>query len=413
MKMNCKQVQEYLDNLLVADSPMTREMEQHLLSCPGCQRDFSDAISTCALLKPSKTTLEPQMVKERLMNKVLEASESENARRRPALRMWKPALAAAVLAAVLLSLWTIPFGTPNYAYAIEKTLQANLALKSVHMIVTTVEDNVSNEFWARFDSAGNVKSLRMNWSQTEDGPKDVVWEGGKANIWFKAKNSAVTVVEPSIIERLKNRFDEINPKVKIANLDTSRIKVEEDGLKLTQTVRDRSAVYHIDPKTHLLVLQELYVTKDGVSKLVETTKYLDYDAVSDEMFTLNLPEGIEYVDQTTQEVGLVKGSLTDNEIAQKVAREFFEALIAKDYAKAGRLLEGTSAETIQNGLGKMNFVRIVSIGDPTPFAASQSLRVPCTLEVEVEGQVQEWSPYGPFVRQVYGQPDRWSICGGI
>ena len=51
--------------------------------------------------------------------------------------------------------------------------------------------------------------------------------------------------------------------------------------------------------------------------------------------------------RSNRTIGLEKGDLTNDEIAAKVAREFFEALIAEDYAKAGLLLEGMPAERMK------------------------------------------------------------------
>jgi len=121
------------------------------------------------------------------------------------------------------------------------------------------------------------------------------------------------------------------------------------------------------------------------------------------------------IDQTTQEIGLPKDDLTDEQIAMKVAREFFEALIAEDYAKAGRLYEGIPAEKLKDAFsGEGRVLRVVSVGTPTPHPnrAPRFLRVPCQIEIEVNGQ-REIKTFTPFIRPVYNQPDRWGIGGGI
>ena len=64
-----------------------------------------------------------------------------------------------------------------------------------------------------------------------------------------------------------------------------------------------------------------------------------------------LTEGRDYRDQINPIVGLEKGDLTDEEIAAKVAREFFEAVIAADYRKAGLLYEGIPAEKMKETFG--------------------------------------------------------------
>ena len=177
---------------------------------------------------------------------------------------------------------------------------------------------------------------------------------------------------------------------------------------------DRRDVYHIDPDTKLLQKIEKFKGKGENEKLGLQVTYLDYNqAPADDLFTLNPPADAIRIDQTTQEIGLPKGDLTDEQIAMKVAREFFEAVIAGDYAKAGRLYEGIPAEKVKEVLsGEGKVLRVVSVGTPTPHSATRSLQVLCQIEVEINGH-RETKTYHPFIRPVYGQPDRWGIIGGI
>ena len=99
-------------------------------------------------------------------------------------------------------------------------------------------------------------------------------------------------------------------------------------------------------------------------------------------------------------------------------RQFFEALIAGNYEKAGQLYCGVPAEKLRNSpLGKIRFLRIVSLDKPTPHPVSEigGLRVPCKIEVEKDGVKSVWEPYGPFVRTTHRQMEnpRWEIHGGL
>ena len=132
--------------------------------------------------------------------------------------------------------------------------------------------------------------------------------------------------------------------------------------------------------------------------------------IDPQVFQLDLPKDVVTIDQTNQTIGLEKGDLTNDEIAAKVAKEFFEALIAKDYAKAGILLEGIPAEKMKEMFGRYQFQRIVAVGKPAPgpIPAMKALRVPVTVEVDGKKQT-----FAPLIRPVYSHPDRWGICGGI
>ena len=343
--------------------------------------------------------------------------------------VWKPsfALGLAAVFAILIAAFLV-FKSPAPVYALEQTIEANRSLRSIHMKMTPEKFGSVGEIWARFDENGELENLRMNFPDTEDGPKDVVWENGKAEVWFKAKGSVLVVKEPRLLERMKMSYGDFDPKRIVEGLYRSRadnrvrVDVAEpqtrgEAITLTVTVEgvpERQDVYTVDSQTKLLERRDVYRLRDGNFELDGSTEYLEYnEPIDPAVFTLEAPAGAMRIDQTTQEIGLEQGDLSDNEIAVEVVREFFEALIAKDYAKVGRLLEGMPANKVEETFGRLNVVRIISIGEPTPYAPNQSLKVPCKIEVMSEGKTTVWEPFGPFVRQVYRQPGRWDICGGI
>jgi len=175
--------------------------------------------------------------------------------------------------------------------------------------------------------------------------------------------------------------------------------------------------YLVDPKTKLLKQIDTYTLEGGVNyRLVSSLTIMDYDRPSDpKLFRPDFPEDIVRVDETTQVIGLAKGDLSDNEIATKVTREFFEALIAKDYAMAGQLLSGMPADKMEKIFKEMQFIRIVSAGEPyaQPLAGVGGLVVPCEVEAEAGGRRQV-TEFKVAVRAVGGpQGDRWAIHGGI
>lgn len=88
-------------------------------------------------------------------------------------------------------------------------------------------------------------------------------------------------------------------------------------------------------------------------------------------------------------------------------------MIAEDFTKAGQLFGGMPATEAQDKFGTLNIVRIVSIDEPIHHQKPSSLHVPCTVEIEKDGEIVEWQPQGPFVRKVYQRPHHWRIIGGI
>ena len=120
-----------------------------------------------------------------------------------------------------------------------------------------------------------------------------------------------------------------------------------------------------------------------------------------------------YTDADVSNLGLEQGAFTDEQIAFTVVQEFLKALIVKDYFKAGQLFGGMPADEAEERFGKLNVSRIVSINEPVKSEKPSGLRVPCTVEIEEEGEIREWQLEGPLVRRVYRHAGRWRIVGGI
>ena len=331
----------------------------------------------------------------------------------------KLAAAAVIIVAVVLSInvFDKSIGT---AYAIEQTIEANRGLRFIHLKYEPAGTGVE-EIWAQFDDNGKLLHLRMNFPNTMDGPKDVVWQEGKAEVWFKAKKAIAVLREKNILAQLKMSYKSFDPKLIGEQLyhvqadEKKQIEIQEprskdESITITWTRNGFRMVYKVDPETKLLQQFEKYELKDGEYKFLGRTKYLDYNQpVDPEIFVLNPPAEVVRVDQTTQEVGMAKGELSEEEIAVEMARQFLEALIDQDYTKAGKLIANVPAEWVkQQPFGKTKYIRIVSIGKPVPYTNTGSLRVPCKVEIEKDGKITVQS-IAPCIREVYGQPERRQI----
>ncbi len=337
-------------------------------------------------------------------------------------------VAAAVLVVATLGMFMFHRQMATVAYALEQTIEANLGLRSIHIRIEPAERGLS-EAWARFGENGELLRLRMSFPDTEDGAKEVVWQEDKAEVWFKTKKGATVVHEKEMLKRIPKLLEMFDPKVATqrlheaqANGKVSIVTQEplEEGKPITLEVSVNGSpnlreIYRINPETKLVEQIEKYRLDGDDYQLVSRHEYLEYNQeIPPETFVLDIPADVTRVDTTTQKVGLFKGGLTDDQIAVKVAREFFEALIAKDYGKAGIILSGMPASKMEELFGKMEFLRIISVGEPTPHpdARTRFLQVPCEVEIRVEGQTHV-KTFRPNIRAVYGQPDRWAIGGGI
>jgi len=346
---------------------------------------------------------------------------------------------AAAAAIVVVGLVAVLFRGPSgsTAYALEQTLAALHSVRTLHLRDFAPDQNEPKEFWIECDEAGELLNVRMHmpaWDAPEDGPKEVVWHAGKAQVWLKAKGVVVTVNEKEKLSQLLEMVVAFDPKralervMELQGQGRAQVQIEQpsnkaEPIKVTVTYKgdrqDIQEILMINQATLLLESKSRYRLADGQSQLLGADEFLSYNQPIDpNMFVLeNLPADVMRVDMTRTDVGLARGSLTEEQIAEKVAKEFFDALIAEDYDKAGRLIGGLTGDSLKAMLISkgLKFVRIVSIGKagPHPIPATRGWAVPCEVETQKDGQTSV-APFPALgVRPVEGQPNRWVVFGGF
>lgn len=330
--------------------------------------------------------------------------------------LFKIAAAAVIIIAAALAI-TFMDKSVTTAYAIEQTVEASRTLRFIHLKnepAGTAGKGIE-EMWAQFDSHGELVRLRMNFRNSPDGPKDVIWQEGKAEVWFKAKQRTAVVREKNMLARLKMSYRGFDPKVlgeelcRIQAQDANQITIKEshsddDPITITRTRNGIRTIYKVDPKTKHLQQYEDYVLKNGDYTFVGRTIYLDYNQPIDPaIFVLHPP---------TQDVGIAKGALSDEQIAVELTRQLIHALIDEDYDKLRKLVAtppGAWAQQRQRFaqmFAEIKCIRLVSIGKPESHPEDGGLRVPCQVEIEKDGKSTIQS-IAPYTRQVYG--DRWQV----
>ena len=337
-------------------------------------------------------------------------------------------LAAAILVVATIGTVTFHRQTATVAYALEDTLAANRGLRYTHIRIEPAGEGLG-EAWAQFDENGNLFRLRMHFPNSQDGDKQVLWQQGKAEVWFKSKGHVLVINEQKMAEKIAKELRSFDPKATIEQLyqaeaegiltlETRHPDQDDAPIQLVATYKqtpNKRDVYLINPQTKLVEQVETFQRENDQWLSQSRRQYLDYNQnVPENTFVLDLPAEVTRVDWTTQEVGLAQGELTDQQIATKVAREFFEALIKKDYKTAGKLFSGMPASRMEQAFQGMDFLKIISVGDVSPHPNRQTrfLQVNCEVEIRVDGEVYN-RKFTPLIRSFEGQPGRWGIDGGI
>ncbi len=379
----------------------------------------------------------PEEVKNRVIQTALgfavgEPSVSHNHFLERVMNMFQKrkrlSVAAAVTVAALaagLALSISLVSPSGRAYALEETAQANNQVTSYHVKITPAAE--LGEAWVQLNPDGTPLQARMDFQSPEDGAKVVILSKGKAQLWVKNRNALSFLPEADALKRISYWRNLADPKLAFEQLQAAKAagKVQvatkqpaKDSEPIVLTVTsntnpDRRQVYEVNPRAKLVERITHFRRTGEKWEQVALFQYLDYNRPIDpKVFQPEMPKDVTVFDQIARTPGLLKGDLTDDEIATKVVREYFEALIAGDYDKAGLICEAMPGKKLKEGYGEIKFLRIVEIGKPEPNPATKSLRVPAKVEVEIKG-AREVKDFSPFVRPPYGQPDRRVISGGI
>jgi len=422
----------------------------------------------CARKKTEvKTTPELDM---RIMNDALPAQEKskkiKSAKLKPSIgrtimksKITKLATAAVIILAVVVSITFLNKSvTPTYGF--EQTIEAYRGLRYIHVKNVSPPAYGPQDTWLEFDENGELIQMRV-----EEGEGDsfriMVWANDTIKWWSPPKNKFVVLHEThGIRSEIRRGRELVDPKYAVQSLYDLALEgkvdieiemptAEHDLIRLTatdttpledlppKTYRVRYILL-IDPETKLAKQRDQYLLKDNRYELKRRQLYLEYNKpIDSEMFVLEPPEEVELEDRT-KGIGMLQGDMTDSEAAAEVVRQYIEALIAKDYEKAGKLYNGIPEDEVRKRFEeqlKIKYLRVIGIGEPVPKPkrGPRVFGVPFAHIIEtVDGRREisgpwgglEWSPETEanldlkthrqaMVRPVVGQPDRWVIMGGI
>ncbi|MHC4060235.1 MAG: hypothetical protein ACYSUC_07200, partial [Planctomycetota bacterium] len=361
--------------------------------------------------------------RNRILGNVLQALEEskdkEPAETRPDVwriimksQITKFAAAAAII--IVGGLLITFLGTGKPLYALEQTVQAIHSIRYIHTKSFWSGHEEPMEAWIEFDATGAGRRFRIQmpaWTDPwgNDGAKILVWKDNKAEIWLKKKNFYCVSKDNEIADMVFKSTEQFDPKTTLTGLqllesqgklvlDINPPEDKAQPIVVTATILEEVAeeipmtdteramkklsnmwkgseneisklILFVDQATKLVTSIEFYERRQGQDHCAHILEYYDYNQpIAAEMFVLEdeIPADAMRMDQTTQDVGLAQGDLTDEETGVELIRQFLQALIDQDYAKAGKLWGGVPAERMKKAYGQIRFIRIISIDKPVP-----------------------------------------------
>lgn len=353
----------------------------------------------------------------------------------------KLAVAAGIILIAVFGVQLLDKSIITSAYALEQTIHANSSIRYLHFkMFIPAHDDAAKECWIELDDIGQIKNFRVNFAKWFNNGQVIVWKENKTQVWDRVKNNLENFEDESYTTKVLYFAQRYNPKGAVEYLDklqkqgkvavkiteslnkTEPIVVTADYLPNTYLLEGSKPamreVFSIDKSTKLVESVKVYELKKGDYEYISKYDFQDYSKAFDtKIFSIEdeVSADVIHINRANLDIGMEQGSLTDQEIAVKLVREFFEALIAKDYAKAVKIhgyQDPNFQPQKQKDLKELNVVRIVSIGEPIIHGQPAGLSIRCTVEIEKRGQITQWQ-LNPVVHRVYGRPNRWIIIGGI
>ena len=373
-------------------------------------------------------------------------------------KITKLATAAVIILAVVVSITFLNKSvTPTYGF--EQTIEAYRGLRYIHVKNLSPPAHGPQDTWLEFDENGELIRIRVEEGESESF-RIMVWANDTIKWWSPPKNEFV-ILHETFSQAKKQMFrEQVDPRYAVQSLydlaleGKMDIEIEQpafEGEPIRLTATDTTPledlppktyrvryILLIDPETKLARQREKYFLRDGRYELKSSQLYLGYnEPIDSEMFDLEPPEEVELEDRT-EGIGLPQGDMSDSKAAAEVVRQYIEALIARDYEKAGKLYNGKPADELRERVEeklKIKYLRFIAVGEPVPKPerGPRAFGVPFAFEIETsDGKREIAGPYGgllsnpeteanldlkahrqAMVRPVVGKPDRWVIIGGI
>ena len=344
--------------------------------------------------------------------------------------------AAAVIIIALYVLLQIPSGLLPTAYALQDTIEAYNSIRWLHIYesATVFEETRKTKIWLRCDEQGNVTQMRFQSDNVGEpiGPLMIAGDSDSSEAWLAGHNlHLVGYGDPSVL--LRYDVSELDPKFLFERLFEQEnrgeaiVKVNEpmeEGKPIVVTVTypqgSRSEKWkkmlYIEKDTKLVTRIDKFEWRSQGFELIKTLEFSNYNQpIDQEMFTLDndVPDDAQVVDMTEVQTGLSQDDMTDQEIAEKVTAQFFEAVIDKDFYRAGQLYLGAPDFLIKQAFMGANVLKIISVGpghrEPDPD--SNAMNCSCKVLIEIGGQFYELDVWMVRVIQSDKNANRWVMCG--
>ena len=382
-----------------------------------------------------KVQTDIENARKAILNAPIQSNSDKKWRRIMKLNLTKIAAAAVVLIALSLY-FSMPVGINSTAYALQDTINVYNCIESIRSkeILYFTNEPVENNMYYKCDQDGNVTHLRFDAENSGEpiGPLVIAGKNDHSEAWLPNHNLLLTGYG-NANSLIKFDVKKLNPGYIFQKLEDQNnsgevildiIEPDDDNDFITITVtyppdsitKEWKQVIIVDPKTYLVSKIDKYKLKDGNFDHICSQEYYDYNLpIDDKMFSLDdeVPDNVIKIDMSGIEIGMYQGDMTDQEVATKLLKDFFEAVANRDYKYAGQLYLGAPDFMIKLAFEGAEILKIISIGPAIQNSAPNSKSMVCSCKVlmEYDGNKYILNVNSMNITQIDEHPSRWLACG--
>ncbi|MCH8216875.1 MAG: hypothetical protein IH892_08900, partial [Planctomycetes bacterium] len=326
----------------------------------------------------------------------------------------KLALAAAVLSVLVLSTRWVDLSTTP-AYGLQETELAIEDIRHFHFLLRDGPgEEIEREAWVEYDPNGQLKYVRVEFYRVDH---VMAWSDDVTQYWKKNERELRVFEDQQYTDKIRFFAHRRDPKHALGYLRALEVKGDvqidfQDRVHLDEPISftvlyepntyviglpqpAMKEIFSVDPISKRITRVDVYSQKEGSFGGPQTWEYVDYNQPLDAAFFVlenEVSADVNVFNTVGLDLGLAQGNLSDEDITVKVVKEFLEAWMAQDYARAIEISGYDSprrkqrlGDTVQN----TTLTDIVEIGPPVlPEPPLRGLVISCTLEFTTDGTKQ-------------------------
>lgn len=424
--MRCADFRERVVELFDAapDSPVCRELHEHLGACTACAGAYEELRRTMAALTPAHPIVASAHLKEKVMNEIIASAQRVRPVRKPWLRLWKPVMAATgalvVLVGASFAVWLgrTHGEAPMSAFAVlGQAAHAMANLQTVHIKarmrtkpgecfdqIFLGSDFMAIEMWKEF-------AAPQRW-RVEKPDRVVVMDGRESTLWIPAdKMAASGTPETGFVQWLRPLMDAdslLDRELRLAQQEGSNLSLTHESgatgadelvLRTESSAKgdfstseyarnssiltsDNLRIYRFDSETKRMIGLQVYVHTPNEDVLVFETTDVRYDELMDPaLFALAVPKDANWFTEPQ-----TPGAVPEASTPEDLARVFLEACGAQDWTKALRYMP---FQEVPVGIKKeVGGAQLLSIGKPFQSGLYPGWFVPYELKLK-SGEIRQ------------------------